>query len=273
MNIHKSPENYVFYNGVTMTNTIYCNGDVPANWLLVKVDKQTIDTIVDDGQTPEWWNNIQQNGERFDYSYAFCNSGYAVLKPIHPIKATNVMYMFMGCNVLENASNILIHITSEKPNMMYVCANCNSMKKPPLFNFLNVPIVKTYISMYAGCYSLECASVYWGDGTADPVTERSSCQNMFFKCWKVKDLDFGKENTGSPTNLDLSYCKDLTSDSVDSLQKSLLTIPEGSYGTYEITLATKTVENLTANYPEILEGFTAKGWTIKSVTREESEDE
>lgn len=272
MNIHTAPENYVFYNGVTMTNAIYCNGDVPTNWMLVKVDKQTIDTIEDDGQTIEWWNDIQQNGERFDYSYAFCNSGYPCLSPPHPIKATNVMYMFMGCNFLENASNILVHITSENPNMMYVCANCSSMKKAPLFHFLKVPIVKTYTSMYASCFSLESARVYWGDGTADPVTQRNACQNMFFKCWNLKDIDFGEEETGSPTKLDLSYCKELSMDSVRSLMLSLQWIPEGSAGTYEITLATETFEKL-KNYSSYLFTFEAKGWTVKSMTREESEDE
>ena len=273
MNIHIAPENYVFYNGVTMVTTIYCNGDVPSEWALVRVDKQTIDTIADDGQTPEWWNNIQQNGERFDYSYAFCNSWYVYLNPLHPIKTDNAMYMFMGCNVLKNASNILIHITNENPNMMYVCANCNSMIKAPIFNFVRAPIVKTYTSMYASCYSLESAKVYWGDGTKDPVTERNSCQNMFFKCWKLKDIDFGEENTGSPTKLDLSYCKDLTVDSVVSLQKSLLPIPEGSYGTYEIVLATETGENLQTNHPDILTGFSEKGWTIEYKTRENTTTE
>lgn len=272
MNIHTAPENYVFYNGVIIVTTIYCNGDISPDWVLVKVDKQTIDTVEDDGQTIEWWNNIQQNGERYDYSYAFCNSSYERLSPPHPIKAANAMYMFMGCNFLENASNILIHITSENPNMMYVCANCNSMKKPPLFNFLKVPIVKTYTSMYASCYSLESARVYWGDGTSDPVTQRNACQNMFFKCWNLKEVDFGEENTGSPTKLDMSYCKDLSVESVQSLLASLQTIPKGSAGTYEIKLATKTVENLTANHPELLTGFADKGWTITTETREQESE-
>lgn len=270
MNIHEAPEGYIYYDGLRTTSTIYCEGDVPSGWALIKSGILAVEKV-DDGLTREWWESIQQGGERDDYSYAFCNSAYTCLNPLYPIKADNVMYMFMGCNLLGSANNILIHIESERPNMMYVCANCNSMTRPPIFNFVRAPIVKTYTSMYASCYSLLSANVYWGDGTTDPVTERSACQNMFFKCWALTDIDFGEENTGSPTKLDLSYCKNLKVVSVESLLASLQTIPNGSYGTYEIILAQETVDNLTANYPDTLTGFATKGWTIVSKLRERGE--
>lgn len=216
-------------------------------------------------QYNEFWDSIQQNGERIDYSYAFCNTNYEGINPKYPITAEKVMYMFMGCTKLKDASNIIIDITAKNPSMMYTCANCNSMTKAPVFNFLNAPIVKTYTSKYAGCYSLISASVYWGDGSADAVTQRNACQNMFFKCWSLTDIDFGSEETGSPTGLDLSYAKGLTVSSVQSLLSSLKTIPSGSAGKYEITLASETIEKLSA---ELMEGITAKGWTILSQIRE-----
>lgn len=216
-------------------------------------------------QFSSFWDCIQQKGTRTDYSYAFCNTDYEEIYPKHSISADKVMYMFMGCSKLKDASNIVIDITAEKPNMMYVCANCNNMTAAPIFNFLNAPIIKTYTSMYTGCYSLVSVSVYWGDGSQDAVTQRNACQNMFFKCWSLTDIDFGGEETGSPTGLDLSYAKGLTTASVQSLLASLKTIPAGSAGKYKITLASETVEALTI---EILEGFTTKGWTILSQTRE-----
>ena len=221
-------------------------------------------------QFSNFWDCIQQNGERTDYSYAFCNTDYEEINPKYPITADKVMYMFMGCSKLKDASNIVIDITADKPNMMYVCANCNSMTKAPIFNFLNAPIIKTYTSMYTGCYSLSSVSVYWGDGSADAVTQRNACQNMFFKCWELTDVDFGAAETGSPTGLDLSYAKELTVASVQSLLSSLKTIPSGSAGKYEITLAAETAGKLT---PEIMDGFTAKGWTIISKTREKESEE
>lgn len=216
-----------------------------------------------------FWDSIQQKGKRTDYSYAFCNTDYEVLKPIYPINAEKAMYMFMGCTKLIDASNILINVTAKNPNMMYVFASCNNLEKAPIFNFADVPIVKTYVSMYAGCYSLKSASVYWGDGSQDPVTQRNACQNMFFKCRSLKSVDFGNEETGSPTGLDLSYAAELDSASVTSLLNSLKTIPSGSSGKYEITLADKTVEAMSE---ETAAAFVAKGWTITSKTREEVQE-
>lgn len=265
MQIYKATEGFVYYNGMTVAKIIYCNQDTfPDDWVLVDINKNDIGAVISDGLSEEYWDNLQQNGNREDYSYAFCNSAYKVLKPLHKIRAKNVMYAFMGCNLLEDAGNILINVVSESPNMMYTCANCNSMTRGPIFNFINVPIVKTYTSMYTACYSLISTSVYWGDGSKDPVTQRNSCQNMFFKCWSLTDVDFGGEETGSPSGLDLSYAKGLTVASVQSLLSSLKTIPAGSAGKYEITLATETVDKLTA---EMLKGFTDKGWTILSQTR------
>ena len=132
------------------------------------------------------------------------------------------------------------------------------MKKAPRITIL-APIVKTYIAMYAGCQSLESVSVYWGNGTSDPITQRNSCQNMFFKNYKLKDADFGAEETGSPLNLDLSYSADLTEQSVVSLLNSLKTIPEGAAGKYEIIIATQVFDRLSE---EIKNGFIAKGWTL-----------
>lgn len=267
MQIYEAPNGFVYYNGITIAKVLYAQDAFPVGWVLVDTNKNAVEKNIDDTLTAEFWNNLQQYGKRTDYSYAFCNSSYKCLSPQYPIFAENVMYAFMSCTNLEDASNILINITAEKPNMMYVCANCNSMTKAPIFNFLNAPIIKTYTSMYTGCYLLTSVSVYWGDGTQNAVTQRNACQNMFFKCWSLKDIDFGNEETGSPTGLDLSYAKELTVASVQSLLSSLKTIPSGSAGKYEITLASETVGKLT---PEIIEGFATKGWTIISQTKEKN---
>lgn len=267
MNVYEAPEGFAYYNGTSFAKVLYAVEQLPDGWALVNLDKINISDEIDDGLTSELWDILQQSGNRTDYSYAFCNSDYKYLRPKYPIFAKNIMYAFMSCMNLEDASNILINITAEKPNMMYTCANCNSMTKAPIFNFIGAPIVKTYTSMYTGCYSLISASVYWGDGSQNAVTQRNACQNMFFKCWSLTDIDFGAEETGSPTGLDLSYSKDLTVQSVQSLLTSLMTIPSGSAGKYEIILATDTVAKLSA---EILDGFTTKGWTIISQTKEKN---
>lgn len=217
-------------------------------------------------QNNEHWNEFQQNGEREDYSYALCNTHHKALNPVHPIRASKLMYMFMGCTELERADNILIHIISQKPNMMYVCANCTKMTAGPLFNFINVPIVKTYTSMYAGCVAMESVSVYWGDGTADPISERSSCQNMFYRCIELQDMDFGEEETGSPIYLDLSWSKKLTVSSMNNLLQSLKTIDrptaDAEKSVHEITISPETNALLESEAPDVLTGFAEKGWDL-----------
>ena len=275
---YEAPEGYVYYNGGHfLARVVFAVEGNGLKWVLLSREQaEKIDLDVDDGLDYSYWDNQQQYGEREDYSYAFCNSSYTVLAPRHIINANKVMYMFMGCVKLADAGNILIHITSPKPNMMYVCANCISMKRPPIFNFINVPIVKTYTSMYAGCVELEEVSVYWGDGTADPITERSSCQNMFYRCNGLINTDFGEEETGSPIYLDLSWSKNLTVESMRNLLKSLKTIDkaqaESERSVHEVTISPNTYSLLETEAPDVLTGFAGKGWTILTKERNESEE-
>lgn len=269
----ESPEGYSYYNGLIKTKILYTAEELAPEWALISDEKlSNIDTNLDDGLDPIYWENIQQNGERTDYSYAFCNSGYSCLKPQFPIVANNVMYMFMGCTELENAENVLITITSKKPNMMYVCVNCTKMIKAPIFNFSNAPIIKTYTSMYAGCQSLTDLSVYWGDGSTDPITQRNACQNTFFKCYKLKNVDFGAEETGSPLYLDLSYSTEITIDSIRSLFSSLQTVnPEeatAQNSKHEIIFSTTTMNLIRAESAELIDSFGGKGWTLLEEDRQ-----
>lgn len=254
-------EGKILTNGIVYGEIIYLADGMTANDFH-EIDKATFEELAAFIEADDFDNTlydaIQQYGERKDYSYAFCNSGYEYIIPKHPIKAENIMYMFMGCDKLKTAENVKIEVTAGNPQMMYVFSNCLQMKKAPRI-IIKAPIVKTYIAMYAGCQSLESVNVYWGNGTSDPVTQRNSCQNMFFKCYKLKDIDFGTEETGSPLNLDLSYAAELTEQSIISLLNSLKPIPEGAAGKYEITIATQTADRLSE---EIKNGFTTKGWTL-----------
>lgn len=270
---YEAPTGYLYYNGHTLARVIFVGENNNLKWALIDNKyAESINLEVDDGLGISYWDGLQQNGEREDYSYAFCNASYPVLNPQHPINANRVMYMFMGCTELINANNILVNITSENPNMMYACANCIKMTKAPLFNFINVPIVKTYTSMYAGCVLLEDAIIYWGDGTADPITQRNSCQNMFYRCERLKNIDFGKAETGSPLYLDLSYAKELTMESVLSLYNSLKTIDAEKAQTdgsiHDITISTETMNLIKSEAPDIINNFAQKGWNLIEKSRQ-----
>lgn len=172
------------------------------------------------------WDSIQNYGTQTDYSYAFSNwSANKQIIPKYPLENVDkCMYALKDCTGIVDARNLVFHITNENPNMLYVCTNCSSMVYAPRFIFYNAPVVRNYMSMYSGCLKLESLSVFWGDGTADPITERTGCQNMFFKCWSLKDIEFIGEEVGSPLYLDLSYTEKLNYSSMLSLAKSLKTI-------------------------------------------------
>lgn len=172
------------------------------------------------------WDSIQNYGNQTDYSYAFSNwSANKQIIPKYPLRNVDkCMYALKDCTGIVDARNLIFHITNENPNMLYVCTNCSSMVYAPRFVFYNAPVVRNYMSMYSGCLRLEKVSVYWGDGTADPIVERTGCQNMFFKCWDLKDVEFIGEEVGSPLYLDLSYTEKLNYSSMLSLAKSLKTI-------------------------------------------------
>ncbi|MBQ3038589.1 MAG: hypothetical protein IJD30_05370 [Clostridia bacterium] len=233
--------------------------------------RENVDIAFRDGASQsqsDFWDAFQNNGERTDYSYAFVNWRHEEISPKHPIYADKITYCFMGCENIEDLSNTTITLTAKKPNMMYAFVNCAKLVTPPALIFESCPIVKTYTSMYAGCQSLESVSVYWGDGTQDPITQRSSCQNMFFKCYSLKNVDFGAEETGSPLYLDLSDCTSLTIDSFNSLLTSLKTIDteqaSSENSVHEITVSVECLKNILDNtaVSGLITGFKNKGWSL-----------
>lgn len=215
---------------------------------------------------PQFWADFQHNGLRTDYSYAFANWNAASIVPIYGLNNIDkCMYALMNCTELLDARSITFNITNTNPNMMYVCVNCNKMTNAPQFVYAATPIVRTYTSMYASCYELKTATVYWGDGTADPIGERISCQNMFFRCYALENIDFGNENTGSPIYLDLSYTEVLTQESVMSLANSLQDVSAAEAGVYKITLSEVTIAAMSDETRAIFEN---KGWTLVGKTQD-----
>lgn len=194
------------------------------------------------------WDSVQNYGNQKDYSYACANWGASkMIIPKYPLTDIDkCMYALKDCSGLEDGRNLVFHITNENPNMLYVCANCGNMVYAPRFVFYNAPIIKNYMSMYAGCLNLKEVYVHWGDGSTDPIAERTSCQNMFFKCARLEDMYF--TGVGSPMYLDLSYSKYIKYSALLSLGKSLAVIDSTEAArknsVHEITLSATTAAML-----------------------------
>lgn len=215
----------------------------------------------------EYWSNIQENGKRTDYNYAFFKWISSDIFPYHPINADSVMYMFLDCKSVKDLSKVIINCTSDSPNLMYICANCLLMEQAPIIKFTNpdATAVKNYVSAYANCMALTSVSVWWGNGSQNPVSTRNNCQNMFFKCEALTDIEFTGQ--GSPLSLDLSYCTRLTKASVMSLYDSLMDVSEATAGVYKILLHVDTLGLLTE---EEIENFNSKGWLLEGKDNEDN---
>ena len=208
-------------------------------------------------QALEFWKSIQNDGKREDYSYAFARITGTNFEPLYPFdNVSNVQYMFLQASEIVDLSDVVINVTNQNPNLMYMFCNCYKLRQPPRLTF-TAPVVKVYTSMFANCLSLEECEIYLGDGTQDPIKVRNSMQNTFFKCENLKHITFSGK--GSPLYLDLSSCQLLTQDSLMSLKNALMDVSGAVSGVYTIKLSTDSYNLLTETD---IDGFINLGWTV-----------
>lgn len=222
--------------------------------------KEELNTVSDKytGFGASYWEAFFKEG-RTDYSYAFINNGAIEIKPTQVINASSISYILMNCSNLVDASPIVINLTSDKPNCLSICMGCVLMEKPPTINFTgeNAHVIRSYVCAFTNCIHLKSAVIWLGDGTQSPSGERTDMANTFMNCGELQSLAFtGK---GSPKNLDLSSCKKLTVESIETLETALMDVSEETAGTYEITISSETAALMPA---ELTAAFTAKGWTL-----------
>ena len=87
--------------------------------------------------------------------------------------------------------------------------------------------------------------------------------NTFLNCSALTNLTFS--GSGSPKSLDLSACKLLSNESIQSLYNALMDVSAVTSGTYKITINSDIQTKITA----LSLDFAAKGWTLE-VKQEES---
>ena len=74
-------------------------------------------------------------------------------------KATNMSFMFCGCNSLKELNLSLKFITSKVTNMSYMFANCNSLTSLDISNF-DIFKVKDLRKMFLSCTNLEYLNIH-----------------------------------------------------------------------------------------------------------------
>ena len=222
------------------------------------------------------WDSVQANGYRRDYSYAFANTAYKTLNPSYDIICEKCVYMFMNAQEITSLSNIVINIISSNPNMSYLCMGCINLINAPVmeFDYSAATAVRTWVSAFANCVSLENVGIYLGTGQQNPVSVRNNMANCFFKCKKIKNLTFS--GVGSPINLDLSYIEDISTESLESLSGCLMDVSGADSGVYEIIINNDQQSKLSENRADgitLYDIMTQKGWSFVIKEREDANEE
>ena len=212
----------------------------------------------------DFWTGFFKTG-RTDFSYAFINNGAAEIKPTQVINATVIKYMLLNCSELVDASPIVVNLSANNPVVVGVCMGCSKMTKPPVINFTgeNAHVCRSYVSAYANCAKLTQCTIWFGDGTQSASGERTDMANTFLNCSALTSLTFS--GSGSPKSLDLSACKLLSNESIQSLYNALMDVSAVTSGTYKITINSDIQTKITA----LSLDFAAKGWTLE-VKQEET---
>ena len=212
----------------------------------------------------DFWTGFFKTG-RTDFSYAFINNGAVEIKPTQAINATVIKYMLLNCSELADASPIVVNLSADNPVVVGVCMGCSKMTKPPVINFTgeNAHVCRSYVSAYANCAKLTQCTIWFGDGTQSASGERTDMANTFLNCSALTSLTFS--GSGSPKSLDLSACKLLSNESIQSLYNALMDVSTVTSGTYKITINSDIQTKITA----LSLDFAAKGWTLE-VKQEET---
>ena len=173
--------------------------------------------------------------------------------------------MLLNCSGLADASPIVVNLSADNPVVVGVCMGCLKMTTPPVINFTSedAHVCRSYVSAYANCAKLTQCTIWFGDGTQSASGERTDMANTFLNCSALTNLTFS--GSGSPKSLDLSACKLLSNESIQSLYNALMDVSTVTSGTYKITINSDIQTKITA----LSLDFAAKGWTLE-VKQEET---
>ena len=212
----------------------------------------------------DFWTGFFKTG-RTDFSYAFINNGATEIKPTQVINATVIKYMLLNCSELVDASPIVVNLSADNPVVVGVCMGCIKMTKPPVINFTgeNAHVCRSYVSAYANCAKLTQCTIWFGDGTQSASGERTGHGKHIFELFRIDKPYILRQR--QPKSLDLSACKLLSNESIQSLYNALMDVSAVTSGTYKITINSDIQTKITA----LSLDFAGKGWTLE-VKQEES---
>lgn len=138
-------------------------------------------------QYDDFWDSVQNCGNRTAYAYGFRNWGNEYIRPKYKITPASVQtYLFAGCTNLKTIepeyfdfSNLMPTFTSYNGDVYAMYANCKSLE---VARDLNIPAC-TYGYTYQNCESLHTIEIMRSDA-------RSTYDGTFINCTSLKNVMF-----------------------------------------------------------------------------------
>ena len=199
-----------------------------------------------------FWDDLQVNGTRTDYEYAFTNTAFEYLRPKYKvIPTTRTVYMFKNNKKLKSLekqyidlSNCTAQQTLNNSAHYYTFADCTSIE---IIEDIGLP-AGGYYNTFRGCQNLHTIEKI----RVLPDTLFNSAS--FGSCKELQNITF--EGTIGQNGLIVSESKKLTHDSLMSIINALETKTSSGF---TVTLGSTNLAKLTDAEKAIA---TQKGWTL-----------
>ena len=212
---------------------------------------------IEEGKKSEYdrfWDTIQVNGSRTDCTYLFSGGGWIpqTLKPKHKLTPINASNMFYLCGYYSGQAPVDFRTISDKFDFSKA-TNAANIFYGASIDFITADFSSASNLSYAfdGGYTSKISTVTL---KITPVT--TTISNAFRYQSKLTNLTFIEGSEIACNGLDLSYCKNLTHDSLISVINALQT---KTSGTWSVTLGSTNLAKLTDAEKAIA---TQKGWTL-----------
>lgn len=213
-----------------------------------------VDEVFEAGEKSEWdrfWDMVQANGTRENYSYAFSRWSAEYIRPKHKItQATNINSIFYDTPNLKKIEGAYFDL-SQMPGSLsanYAFGTCAKLEH---MEDIQLPALNSYNSTWSSDPSLHTIDVV-------RVKKETNFVNTFYWCTALENLTI--EGVIGQNGIDVAQSKKLTHDSLMSIINALADYSTDTSGTvWKVTLGGTNLDKLTEEEIGVAE---AKGWVL-----------
>jgi hypothetical protein len=191
-------------------------------------------------QHDEFWNVVQQSGNRTSYEYAFTRWGSEYIRPkykVIPTATRALVGVFQECSNLKKVEaeyydfSQVPYGTASNQGAVYTFHYCTALEE---IEDVGLPAIFIYSNTFAGCTKLRTIAKIKFD-------ENTQIQDAFWSCSALENLTI--EGTIGQNGINLKWSINLSQDSIISVLNALSDSTSG----LSITLSLKAVNKAFTN--------------------------